>query len=472
MNTDQTLKENSEMKISKFILFAIIFLSNSITAQDSHRWFPLYRIGIEVLKEDVYYLLTPENVSQLKNELVLIDVCDETRVSVEKFMNNRDYQVFMNEEDVNEVITFFVFPHFTFGDDMAELLQRKLKEHCYDFGQSSIENLSIKNGSAQLGNFVSLLNKITTPKLSYYSEAYFFEGRNATITIILTSVDKRENIDFVRSARYINTERYQKLLDESILLIGKEDYTNAASKLERAMLIEPENVMAFELRAKNNLALKNNNAAIADANQILSIDDANINGYLIKGIALYNNRKYKESIAMFEMAQYYYSLLASGNEQNEYFCSFAEMYRLIGEAYMNLGNPTSATENLELALVMAYDSLSIASLYYNLGVVKSDLLKDAMMGIDYYSIAIQNYPVMAKKQKSEAYYNRGLNKRFLNDYTGAISDYSSAIELRPGYIKAYNNRGYARMLMENFQMAIDDFTTVIEYDSYATEILI
>ena len=43
-----------------------------------------------------------------------------------------------------------------------------------------------------------------------------------------------------------------------------------------------------------------------------------------------------------------------------------------------------------------------------------------------------------------AYYNRSLAKDDLEDYKGAIADYTKAIEIDPNYAYAYNNRGIAK----------------------------
>jgi tetratricopeptide (TPR) repeat protein len=89
--------------------------------------------------------------------------------------------------------------------------------------------------------------------------------------------------------------------------------------------------------------------------------------------------------------------------------------------------------------------------------------KDA---IDLYSRAIQLYPKNERIKISEAYFNRGINKRYLNDLSGAISDYSKAIEIRPDYYKAYHNRGVAKMKKQDFDGAIEDFTLIIKSESH------
>ncbi len=110
----------------------------------------------------------------------------------------------------------------------------------------------------------------------------------------------------------------------------------------------------------------------------------------------------------------------------------------------------------------------LAVKYYNDGIMQSESgnREDAIV---LYTKAIENYPVEDKYMKSEAYFNRALNKRFLNNFRGAIADYTEAIKLRPDYYKAYNNRGFAKMQIEDYSDAIVDFTQTIKYDNYNTE---
>lgn len=106
--------------------------------------------------------------------------------------------------------------------------------------------------------------------------------------------------------------------------------------------------------------------------------------------------------------------------------------------------------------------------YYNDGKMQSDA-GNRQEAIKLYTKAIENYPTEDNYMKSEAYFNRGLNKRYTNDFKGAIADYTEAIKLRPDYYKAYNNRGFAKLQLEDYAGAIPDFTMTIKYDNYNTE---
>jgi tetratricopeptide (TPR) repeat protein len=110
----------------------------------------------------------------------------------------------------------------------------------------------------------------------------------------------------------------------------------------------------------------------------------------------------------------------------------------------------------------------IAIKNYNDGKMQSEA-GNKQEAIKFYTRAIENYPMEDNYMKSEAYFNRGLNKRYLNNFKGAILDYTEAIKLRSDYYKAYNNRGVAKLQIDDYSGAISDFTQTIKFDNYNTE---
>ena len=60
-----------------------------------------------------------------------------------------------------------------------------------------------------------------------------------------------------------------------------------------------------------------------------------------------------------------------------------------------------------------------------------------------------------------AYVNRGVAKRSLRDYKGAIKDCDTAIRLDPENVEAYFNRGNANSDLGNHKIAIEDYSTAI-----------
>ena len=64
----------------------------------------------------------------------------------------------------------------------------------------------------------------------------------------------------------------------------------------------------------------------------------------------------------------------------------------------------------------------------------------------------------------QTYFRNGFEKSELNDYEGAIYDYTKAIEKDPTFIDAYFNRGVVKDDLQDYSGAISDYTKVIEID--------
>jgi len=73
-------------------------------------------------------------------------------------------------------------------------------------------------------------------------------------------------------------------------------------------------------------------------------------------------------------------------------------------------------------------------------------------------------PLETDEDYAEAYRVRGDNKYLLEDYNGAIADYSKAIELDPNYAEAYMFKGQSSYYLRDFYGAIADLTKAIELD--------
>ena len=70
---------------------------------------------------------------------------------------------------------------------------------------------------------------------------------------------------------------------------------------------------------------------------------------------------------------------------------------------------------------------------------------------------------------AEGYFDRGVSKYELQDYRGAIQDYSKAIELDPSFADAYFNRGLVKYALNDIDGACLDWSKAGElgyYDAY------
>ena len=97
--------------------------------------------------------------------------------------------------------------------------------------------------------------------------------------------------------------------------------------------------------------------------------------------------------------------------------------------------------------------------YFELGNQKLDL-QDYKGAISDFTKAIGINP-----KDGDSYYNRGFAKENLEDYEGAISDYTKAIKINPEDGDIYYNRGIAKVNLEDFEGAISDYTKAIKINS-------
>jgi tetratricopeptide (TPR) repeat protein len=96
--------------------------------------------------------------------------------------------------------------------------------------------------------------------------------------------------------------------------------------------------------------------------------------------------------------------------------------------------------------------------YYNRGDAKNSL-QDYKGAIADFTKAIE-----LELKGASAYYGRGVAKIGLQDYKGAIADNTKAIELEPEYALAYYERGFAKYFLQDYKGAIADYTKSIELE--------
>ena len=91
---------------------------------------------------------------------------------------------------------------------------------------------------------------------------------------------------------------------------------------------------------------------------------------------------------------------------------------------------------------------------------------DRKLLIDDYSGALTDYTqaIMLRPEFADAYFNRGRAKQGLGDYQGAIADYSKAVDLEPAHAKHYCFRGGIKSDHNDYHGGIGDFTKAVELD--------
>jgi tetratricopeptide (TPR) repeat protein len=82
----------------------------------------------------------------------------------------------------------------------------------------------------------------------------------------------------------------------------------------------------------------------------------------------------------------------------------------------------------------------------------------------YLILVLVSFGQSPQSNDASDYLNRGVSKYFLEDYSGAIADYTKAIEIDPNYALAYYNRGVSKYSLDDYSGAIADYTKAIEID--------
>jgi tetratricopeptide (TPR) repeat protein len=59
-------------------------------------------------------------------------------------------------------------------------------------------------------------------------------------------------------------------------------------------------------------------------------------------------------------------------------------------------------------------------------------------------------------------FERGRSKQDLEDYAGAITDYTEFLRIHPAHLEAYKSRGFAKAMSNDLKGAISDFDRAVE----------
>ena len=139
----------------------------------------------------------------------------------------------------------------------------------------------------------------------------------------------------------------------------------------------------------------------------------------------------------------------------------ADIYRARGVVKDNLGQHTAAILDFDTAISLQPDE---ALTYYNRGLSKADLGQ--------FSAAISDFDAAIKLQWdfAAAYMDRGVAKANLGQLTAAISDYDAAIRFQPDYALAYYNRGYVKYNLNRTWSAKEDFKAALKHAENAGDV--
>ncbi|GAB1856282.1 hypothetical protein MHTCC0001_11170 [Flavobacteriaceae bacterium MHTCC 0001] len=145
--------------------------------------------------------------------------------------------------------------------------------------------------------------------------------------------------------------------------------------------------------------------------------------------------------------------------------SFSQANKFVRQA-LRLNDPNAQIELLNQALDL--DKKHLDALFYR-GIAKYNLE-------DFDGAILDFTKIIFYEPDADSYYNRGNCKFNLEDFDGALFDYKKAIELDPDLIGAYFNLGNTKFNLENYKGAVEDFSKVIrsfpnDYKAYSQRAL-
>ena len=85
--------------------------------------------------------------------------------------------------------------------------------------------------------------------------------------------------------------------------------------------------------------------------------------------------------------------------------------------------------------------------------------EDYVLSIQYFNQAISQKPWLY-----EPWFFRGVAKYYLDDFRGAESDCTAAIERNPYVVSAYELRGLCRINQKKYGEAVKDYDRALRYD--------
>jgi len=278
-----------------------------------------------------------------------------------------------------------------------------------------------------------------------------------------------------------------------------EDYDGAISDYTKALEIEPNNTKFLFNRARAKANPNNYNEAIEDINRVIELDSTYDYGrgtkhiYFIRGFYKYSNKDFEgfdkdinyyvkystnPSEALSEIAGRFIfekeyitaidyftksidllpeTLVDSLEQREAYYGRAFLLYLQKNESgasddfnrYIEKSQ-NKAEANLKIAYGFINDGIApIYSFMFNLDI------KNLNKAIYYFTKAIELDP-----NKSHHYEKRASAKEELKDYSGALADYSKAIELKPDdYL--YDKRAVLKFDLNDYRGAIEDFSKAI-----------
>jgi tetratricopeptide (TPR) repeat protein len=238
-----------------------------------------------------------------------------------------------------------------------------------------------------------------------------------------------------------------ELFKKAVKLIDSSRYKEAIVDLKKAVKIKPDYPAAYTKMAIAKIATKDLKGAEKDLKIALTSNPNDFESLKVMGMMFFNTENYKDCKVYFDSAA---SIAIADKIDDAEFLYYRAKLMFIGKSYKDalnvLANATEINPKYIEAIVLKGDvrfamkdyNYAIKELNEAIGLMKSDAL-------DY-----------------NAYKTRAKSKFEVQDYKGAVSDWSVYLDGVPGEEEALIARGAARINMNDNTNAIVDLDEAIK----------
>lgn len=297
-------------------------------------------------------------------------------------------------------------------------------------------------------------------------------------------------IEAYNKALAINPQHYEAYLRRGAAYASADKIDLAIIDCNTAIGINQKNTMAYTLRGAIYAATGKREQAIEDYSTVVSLDPKNVFAYLQRGVLYYNEKNtYRSSIEDKAKALSDFTQIIELQPNN------ISAYELRAGVYSSLRDYVKALDDYSHAILLAPDIIRLyekramcyrfmgdwgkefddrnklveldpknPNAYGNRALVGKEIGKDMNQVIKDFTKEIELSQGRPGKREGLAtvYHYRGEAFR-ANGQTGeAITDFTTAISLKPDYIILYHSRGAAYFEKGDYDMAIVDCTRAIE----------
>ncbi len=281
-------------------------------------------------------------------------------------------------------------------------------------------------------------NNPNNPDIYHERALYYFEHKN----------DVEQAFADMRRVFTLDTTNSKYFVTLADLYLAKGMSGNVKASLKKAIELDSKNISAYTKLAELNLYIKDYNACLQAANDVLKIDVYNPRAYFIKGMAFKELGDTAKAISSFQTVveqdpEYYNAYIQLGLLFSaiknplaiDYLNNALNLQPQSIEAYYAIAMFLQESGNINKAIDTYNTILKIDSTYndahFNLGYIAMVMQNDMAKAIKHFTDNIRFHP-----NNYEAYYMRGLCYERLKDKTAAERDYREALRLYPQYDNA------------------------------------